>query len=134
MTTPTLPLDVTRTLSAIDDVLTLEFARPVLPDGTGSGTFAPVSVAAATRMVETASLVVEVRGLRLAQRETTARFEALLAAAQAAVIEARTSARNPITPIAEALVDLGAMPAPGTRLHDLPLATSSAWPTGSEVA
>jgi hypothetical protein len=129
MSTPTLPLDgVARTLTAIDDALTLDFTGPLISAGIGSGKSAAVPL-----VVETTSLVAEVRRLRLAQRESAARFGALLAAAQAAVIEARTNTRNPITPIAEALAELDALPAAGARLHDLPLATSSAWPEGSEV-
>jgi hypothetical protein len=130
----TLTVDgVARTLTAIDDALTLEFTGPLVSGGAGSGKSAPVQLVAAKQMLETTSLVVEIRRLRLAQRESAARFDALLAAAQAAVIEARTSRRNPITPITEVLAELGAMPASGARLHDLPLATSSAWPQGSEV-
>ena len=133
MTTPTLPLDgVDRTLSAIDDALTLDFTRPLTSCGTGSGKAAPVSAAAATGMLETATLVAEIRRLRLAKRAAEARFDALLVAAQAAVIEARTSTREPLTPIRETLAELDAMPAADARLADLPLSTAAAWPRGNE--
>jgi hypothetical protein len=71
--------------------------------------------------------------LAAAYRETTRRYDYLRTAAQAAVVESRTSVRNPVTPVSEALVVLDEMPAPDARLRDLPLLTTLAWPAGSEV-
>jgi hypothetical protein len=71
--------------------------------------------------------------LAAAYRETARRYEALRAAAQAAVVEARTSHRDPVTPIREVLTELEELPAISTRLHELPLSTASVWPRGSEV-
>jgi hypothetical protein len=58
------------------------------------------------------------------------RFGALLTAAQAVVIEARTGRRNPITPLIEALSALGQLPEPGVRLADVVVESVAAWPRG----
>jgi len=81
----------------------------------------------------TVQLRAEYELLAAAYRETARRYEHLRAAAQAAVVESRTSRRNPVTPIAEALALLDEMPALHVQLHDLPLSTSAAWPGGDEV-
>ena len=70
--------------------------------------------------------------LTAAYQEVARRYERLRTAAQAGVIEARTSRRDPLTPIREALAELDELPAPGARLADLPLSTAAAWPRGSK--
>jgi hypothetical protein len=107
---------------------TLEFDRTdtLNSRGTGRGETNGAESAVAT-------LRAEYELLAAAYRETTRRYEMLRSAAQAAVIESRTSHRNPITPITEALAELDETPAPGIRLRDLPLATTSAWPRGNEA-
>lgn len=59
---------------------------------------------------------------------TSERFAALLTAAKAAVIEARTGRRDPLAPILEALRELDEMPAPGARLSDVLTEAAAAWP------
>lgn len=69
--------------------------------------------------------------LRILHREAVCRYEQLRAAAQGAVVEARTGRRNPITPIVEALAELGESPAAGARLHSLVPESAAAWPNGA---
>jgi len=106
---------------------TLEFDRTGTLDsrGTGRGETNGAESAVAT-------LRAEHELLAAAYRETTRRYEMLRNAARAAVIESRTSHRNPITPITETLTSLGELPAAGARLADLSLSTAAAWPRGSE--
>ena len=104
----------------------LDRAAPLTSGTTGTGK----TSASATVLTE---LRAEYELLAAAYRETERRYEHLRTAAQAAVVESRTSRRNPVTPIAEALAVLNEMPAPGARLCDLPLSTALAWPRESEA-
>jgi hypothetical protein len=92
---------------------------------------------AAAEAAEESAAIAELRAgyelLAAAYRETTRRYELLRAAAHAAVIESRTSRRNPI-PLGEALALLDEAPAADARLRDLPLSTAAAWPHGNEGA
>lgn len=112
------------TLAAIDDTLELDWTGPIVSGGTGTGKTNGSDMVAAT-------LRAEYELLSAVYRETVRRYEHLRAAAQAAVIELRTSRRNPITPILEALTELGELPAPGARLREQMPQTAAAWPTGA---
>jgi len=130
----TLPLDDTaRTVAAINHTLTFDQERPMLFGGTGTGKTLPPFMPAVDAMLGNATLRAALENARGEYDQLAARYAPLLTAAQAAVIEARTSRRNPITPISEALALLDDAPAAETRLHELPLSTAAAWPHGNEV-
>lgn len=129
----TVPLDDTaRTVAAIDHALDVAQVRPVLFGISGPGKPHPPRMPAVDVLLGSATLRAALENARGEYDRLAARYAALLTAAQAAVIEERTSRRNPLTPIAEALTGLGELPAPGARLADLPLSTTAAWPRGSE--
>jgi hypothetical protein len=129
----TVPLDDTaRTLAAIDHAIAFDPNRPIIFGITGSGKSRSSLLPAVEVMLGNATLRAALENARGEYDRLAARYAALLTAAQAAVIEARTSRRNPLTPIAEALDGLGELPAADARLADLPLATAAAWPRGSE--
>jgi hypothetical protein len=92
---------------------------------------------AAPAVVEDSAALVELRAeyelLAAAYRETARRYEVLKAAAQAAIVESRTSRRDPLTRVREVPAELGALPTVGVRLHELPLSSASVWPRGAEV-
>ena len=111
---------------AVDKLAALDWTRAIPASSPATGKTNAAALAA-TR------LRAELAAQHAAHRETCRRYALLLAAAQAAVIESRTSRRSPITPISEALTEIGALPAPGTRLSALPLATDAVWPRGSEA-
>lgn len=98
-----------------------EFTGSLVSAGTGTD-----KAGAAQMLLDAALIEARRRYERLAGR-----FEVLLTAAQAAVIEARTSRRNPLTPLTEALAELGELPGHGVRLADVVAESMAAWPRGA---
>jgi hypothetical protein len=115
----------TRTLPTLDP------GAPMLFGGTGSGKTRPPFLPMLDATLGNAALRSALEQLRGEYNRLAARHAVLLTAAQAAVIESRTSRRDPLTPLAEALAELGETPAPGARLFEVLPATAAAWPTGA---
>lgn len=97
-----------------------EFTSALVSAGTGA------DKADAAQMLLDAALI----EARRCYERLAGRFEVLLTAAQAAVIEERTSRRNPLTPLTEALAELGELPGYGVRLADVVAESVAAWPRG----
>lgn len=106
----------------------LDLAAPMLSGGTGSGKARAPFLPVVEAMLGNATIRAALEHLRGEYDRLAERHAALLTAAQAAVVESRTSRRDPITPLADALIELGAMPAPDAGLFEVLPAAASAWP------
>lgn len=112
----------TRTMPALDP------RRPVLLGGAGSGKARSPFLPVVEMMLGNTAIRAVREQLRGEYDRLAERHVVLLTAAQAAVVESRTSRRDPITPLAEALVELGEMPAPGAGVFEVLPASAAAWP------
>lgn len=114
------------TLTRDGSAWTLGDPREMPCEFTGSLASAGAGKADAAQMLLDAALI----EARRCYERLAGRFEVLLTAAQAAVIEERTSRRNPLTPLTEALAELGELPGYGVRLADVVAESVAAWPRG----
>lgn len=125
--------DTTRTVMAIDHALAFDPTRPIRFGGFGSAKSRPAFLPALDALLGNAMPRAAIKGLRADRDRLADAYDLLLTAAQTAVIESRSSNRNPATPLAEALADLGQLPEPGATLHSLVPEAGAAWPRGADA-
>lgn len=125
MSTVTLSQNPAAPPRAAGGALSLDFTGPPAPGGTGSGKANGERLALAAAQAALAEF-------RARYEQVAVRYDALLTAARAGVVEARTGRRDPLIPIAEALADLGELPSPGIRLSEVLPECAAAWPAGAQ--